>query len=314
MDEMRVLFVGVGSIARRHIKNISEALSERGKKSCIDAFRTKKHGGLPEDISGLIQNVYDDFELVPDDYHIVFITNPTEFHLDTLKKFHNKGRHFFIEKPLCTYEQLASAPVDYLRENSVYYVASPLRYTKVLQYVKQNIDMNEVYSARAISSSYLPNWRPGTDYRTTYSAHKELGGGVAIDLIHEWDYLTYLFGKPEKVHSIMKKVSHLEIDTEDVAIYIGEYEDKVVELHLDYFGQKTIRQLELFMKNDTVICDLVNSTVAYQKSGEVIEFGEERNAFQKEEIQQFLNLIEGKCFSHNKFFEAYDVLKLTGGN
>ena len=277
MDEMRVLFIGVGSIARRHIKNISEVLKERGKKSCIDVFRTKNHGKLPEDISGLIQDIYYDFVQIPNDYHIVFITNPTEFHLDTLKKFHNKGQHFFIEKPLCTYEQLASTSVDYLRENSVYYVASPLRYTKVLQYVKQNVDINEVYSARAISSSYLPDWRPGTDYRTTYSAHKELGGGVAIDLIHEWDYLTYLFGTPKKVHSIIKKVSDLEIDTEDIAIYIGEYGDKVVELHLDYLGRSSIRKLELFMKDDTIICDLINSNVTYLQSGKMIEFGQERN-------------------------------------
>ena len=62
------------------------------------------------------------------------------------------------------------------------------------QYVKNNVDLSKVYSARAISSSYLPDWRPGQDYRTTYSAHKDMGGGVSIDLIHEWDYLSWLFG------------------------------------------------------------------------------------------------------------------------
>lgn len=314
MDEIKVLFVGIGSIAKRHIKNLSEVLSERGKSCRIDAFRTNGCTDLPEEISGLIQSTYMELQSVPEDYHIIFITNPTELHLDTLKKFHNKGKHFFIEKPVCTYEQLNENAIDYLRNDSVYYVASPLRYTQVLQYVKNNIDVEQVYSVRSISSSYLPGWRPGTDYRTTYSAHKELGGGVAIDLIHEWDYLTYIFGKPEKVSSIVKKVSNLEINTEDVAIYIAEYADKVVELHLDYFGRKTIRQMELFMMDDTVLCDLVNGTVTYQKSGEVISFEAERNTYHKEEIRYFMKLLEEKEGCQEKFFEAFDVLRLTGGN
>ena len=58
-----------------------------------------------------------------------------------------------------------------------------------------------VYSARVLCSSYLPGWRPGVDYRTVYSAHKDMGGGVTIDLIHEWDYLVELFGKPEKMYN-----------------------------------------------------------------------------------------------------------------
>ena len=310
MKELKVLFVGVGSIAKRHIENVCQVTKERGIECHIDAFRT----GIGSEVHPKIDECYFDYAKVPENYDIVFITNPTEVHIDTLKHFHEKGKHFFIEKPVCTYSQLYDCTMPKLREKSIYYVASPLRYTKVIQYVKNNINPNAVLAARSISSSYLPDWRPNIDYRKTYSAQKALGGGVAIDLIHEWDYLTYLFGKPKSVQSILKQVSNLEIDTEDIAIYIGEYETKVVELHLDYLGRVPMRKLELFTNDDTIMCDLLNSKISFLKSGSIMEFGQERNDFQLEEIRYFLNLVETNTYE-NKIPEAMSILGLTrGGN
>ena len=169
-------------------------------------------------------------------------------------------------------------------------MACPLRYNAVLQYVKENVDLDRVYSARAISSSYLPNWRPGQDYRNTYSAHKDLGGGVSIDLIHEWDYLTWLFGMPTECYSMINKVSNLEIDSDDLAIYIGKNDKTTFELHLDYFGRQTQRTLDLFTKYETIHCDLIAGTVNYLKRGKSIKLESERNAFQMAEIKHFFEI------------------------
>lgn len=308
MKKIKVLFVGVGSIGRRHIDNLHIVSKEKGVECFIDAYRS----GKSEIVQKGINKSFYKYEEVPDDYDVVFITNPTELHIDTLERFHDKGKHFFVEKPICTYAQLNDCSMPSLRTDSIYYVASPLRYTKVIQYVKKNIHPDSVLVARSISSSYLPEWRPNIDYRQTYSAQKALGGGVAIDLIHEWDYLTYLYGRPKSVNSILKKVSNLEIDTEDIAIYIAEYDSKVVELHLDYLGRVPIRKLQLFTNEDTIECDLLNSRVTYLKSGEIIEFGQERNDFQIEEIRHFLDLVE-KNSCENKISEALDILSFTKG-
>ena len=80
-----------------------------------------------------------------------------------------------------------------------------------------------MHSVRAMCSSYLPEWRPGVDWKKCYSAHADMGGGVDIDLIHEWDYLTYLFGFPHNVYSIRGQFSDVTADSCDNAIYIGEY-------------------------------------------------------------------------------------------
>lgn len=310
MDNLKVCFVGVGSIARRHIKNLMEVCEERGINLIVDALR-RSSNNLYSDVS--FHDVYTDRESMPDDYDIIFITNPTEFHMDMLKLLHKKAKHFFIEKPLTSLSKVDEIRDFACEKEKIYYVACPLRYTSVIEYLKQNISIEDVIGVRCISSSYLPDWRPGIDYRKTYSADKDLGGGVSIDLIHEWDYIKYLFGKPEEVSYMNGKVSNLELNCEDYAVYIAKYPDKFVELHLDYFGRKAMREIMIFTNEDTIIGDLINSKVVYMKEGRIIDFGEKRNDFQKKELSFFLDVIEKKQKNANNIQDAYETLKLTQG-
>ena len=309
MAFLKVCFAGVGSIAKRHIRNLQSVCEKRNTEIQIDAFRHNRRG---EDIPGLC-SIYNDINDVPDDYDAIFITNPTKFHLSTLRAFHDKGKNFFIEKPLSSIEQLDDARSFVLHDDAVYYVAGPLRYNAVVKYIKENVNPSEVISIRCISSSYLPDWRPGQDYRETYSAQKALGGGVSIDLIHEWDYITSIFGQPNKVLYMAGKKSPLEIDTEDYAIYLAEYPDKIAEVHLDYFGRKTIREIQLFMKEDTILGDLVNNRITFLKNGKVIDFQEERDDYQKRELEHFLDMISGIAPKKDRFHHAIKVLELTQG-
>lgn len=309
MDRLKVCFVGVGSIASRHIKNLQSICKSRHINLQIDAFRRNK---TDAQISG-IQNIFCTVEDMPDNYDVIFITNPTNMHLESLKRFHDRGKHFFIEKPVVAVEQIEEAKKFNIRDDSLYYVACPLRYNAVIQYIKNNIDLEKVISARSISSSYLPDWRPGQDYRKTYSACKDLGGGVSIDLIHEWDYLTYLFGWPEQVFLMKGKKSLLEIDSDDYAVYIADFEKKIVELHLDYFGRNTIREIEMFTTEETIIGDIAKNKIKFLGSGDIIEFNEERDDFQKRELEHFLDIIEGHADKEAGFYHGLKVLELTQG-
>ena len=306
MNKLKVCFVGVGSIAKRHIRNLHFVCEESGIEISIDAFRraTSRLDG--------VDNVYCSEAEIPDDYDVIFITNPTDLHLDSLKRFHDKGKNFFIEKPIVSLNQIEDAKRFKIRNNSVYYVACPLRYNAVIQYIKNNINPDDVISVRSISSSYLPDWRPGQDYRDTYSAHKDMGGGVSIDLIHEWDYLTYLFGWPDRVLSMIGKKSDLEIDSDDYAIYIAEYPKMIVELHLDYFGKQTIREIQIITKEDTIIGDIVNNRLHYLKADKTLEFDENRDDYQKRELMHFFSMITGSC-KEDGYYHGIDLLLLTQG-
>lgn len=307
----RIAFCGLGSIAKRHLKNVCTFLDEREDSYEIDLYRSSLKR-LPEDIQPLVSKEYLFSEPIQKVYDVVFVTNPTSIHYETLKKFKGHTKSFFIEKPIFDSTEVDESIFEELK-NIDCYVACPLRYNPVLQYVKEHINLKEVISARAISSSYLPDWRPGQDYRQCYSAHRDMGGGVGIDLIHEWDYLTWFFGMPDKCYSIQDKISDLEIDSDDIAIYIAKVGNKAIELHLDYFGRKATRRLELYMPDDTIMCDILEGSVIYQKKNECLNLNAERNAYQMAEIKHFFDIIEHKIPNDSTAEHAYAVLRLAKG-
>lgn len=312
MKELTVCFIGIGSIARRHIRNLRKICKETNIELNIDAVRRNPPADAEKVELGL-RNVYTDIQHSGAFYDAIFITNPTEYHLTALQSSVNHSNHFFVEKPVVSVSQMDKVTIDTYNPDALYYVACPLRYNAVIQYIKENVDLSQVVSVRSISSSYLPDWRPGIDYRNTYSAKKALGGGVSIDLVHEWDYLTYLFGKPEKIQCMIGKKSNLEIDSDDYAIYLAEYSDKIVELHLDYFGRKTIREIMLITKEDTIVGDIVNQQIVFLNSGKTISFCEDRDDYQIRELRFFLGLLNGKEPEESNIQHAINVLKLTQG-
>ncbi len=305
---MNLLFIGLGSIAKRHISNLRGLF---GDELNITVLRSGKGKPLADEARVMIDRVCTSEDGLETHYDAVFITNPTSFHYESLNKYHDKSDTFFIEKPVfVTGEEDISA---FLNKGKKYYVACPLRYCNVIQWLKYNMDFSSVHSMRVISSSYLPDWRPGTDYRDTYSAHKDMGGGVSIDLIHEWDYISYLIGFPQTIKSIIRKKSNLEIDSDDVALYIAEYADKVVEVHLDYMGRKTIRQIELFTEDDTIVADLVEQKIKWLCSGEELDLSEDRDSYQKKELLHFMDIVNGRIESDNDIEESCRVLRIARG-
>ena len=306
----KIGMIGSGSIGKRHLINIDKVLRNRKIEYSIDLIRRKNSKVLDESIRKIITNEYIEYNQVPDDYDVLFVTNPTHLHYETIKKYCNKTKNLFIEKPVFDKTSIDLSELSRNMEG-IYYVACPLRYTEVIQYVKNKLDLNLVYSARAICSSYLPDWRPGLDYRETYSAHLDQGGGVSIDLIHEWDYMMYLFGKPNKVLNLRGKFSHLDVDSDDLSVYIAEYDKMLAEVHLDYFGRKSLRELQLFTANETIVVDIINSEIKFLNENKVIQFNEDRNLFQIKEIENFFDILEGKVKNENDIYTALDTLKIA---
>lgn len=307
---MEVLFVGLGSIGTRHLRNLFQVAKEKGIEVQADALRSSMRP-LAEDVEGLLRAQYVSYDQLGH-YDAAFITNPTHLHAHTLAELAGKVDCFFIEKPIFEgtgydLEQLGLGP------NQKAYVAAPMRWCGTFLALKERMPDLKPYSARVICSSYLPEWRPGVDYRTVYSAHKEMGGGVTIDLIHEWDYLVDLFGAPLEMYNFKGTYSHLEIDSDDLSVYIARYPSLLAEVHLDYFGRTYRRAIELFCKEGTATADFGAGTLTLE-NGEVIHCEEPVNQRYLREMDYFLDYAgKGKGESINSPAMAQKVLGLTLG-
>ena len=307
---MEVLFVGLGSIGTRHLRNLFAVAKEKGVQVQADALRSSMRP-LAEDVEGLLRAQYVSYDQLGH-YDAAFITNPTHLHAHTLAELAGKVDCFFIEKPIFEgtgydLEQLGLGP------DQKAYVAAPMRWCGTFLALKERMPSLKPYSARVICSSYLPDWRPGVDYRTVYSAHKEMGGGVTIDLIHEWDYLVDLFGAPLEAYNFKGTYSHLEIDSDDLSVYIARYPSLLAEVHLDYFGRTYRRTIELFCKEGTVTADFGAGTLTLE-NGEVIHCEEPVNQRYLREMAYFLDYAcKGEGESINSPAMAQKVLGLTLG-
>ena len=282
-----IAFIGYGSIAKRHLSNLVTVSRENKFEISVDIFRlnVKKNDLIHE-----VDNVFalDTVDKIEKSYDFVFITSPTHTHYKYLMIFKNYSQRIFIEKPVFHKSNLLAYNYKFL-ENKYIYVACPLRYLEGFRYLKKYLKNKSVFSARAISSSYLPDWRNQSDYRKNYSAFAEYGGGVDLDLIHEWDYLISLFGFPTEIKSYKEKYSNLEINSNDIAIYIAKYHNMAIEIHLDYFGRVPIRKLEIFTDTDTITYNFLKDEIEFLNEGKILQFKNDGNQHYLNEMRYFIS-------------------------
>lgn len=291
---MKVLIVGFGSIGRRHY----EVLSKIPQVQTIDLV-TKQN----------IENkkCYKSFKEIKNinGYDYFVIATETNKHFEQLKYLEDnvKDKFIFCEKPL--FETKKELDI----KNNKVFVGYVLRFYPLLEKLKEFIKDENIILVNAKCGQYLPSWRPTSDYKNCYSAKKEEGGGVLLDLSHEIDYVQWLCGKIQTLNSIQCKISDLEINSDDLTMLIGKTDKNVsVNISIDYISKITHRKLIVETLEHTYELDfIVNKLVKKNKSGleELYDFENlERNyMFEKMHLDIF-NQQKNIC----TFKEALEVM------
>jgi predicted dehydrogenase len=260
-SSMRFLVIGCGSIGRRHIRN----LRSLGVREIIafDIRPEQRRQAAAEFETETIDTLDEAWNREPG---VAFITAPTSLHVPLALKAATHGCYLFIEKPLSNNKDGLEHLLQLIKQQQLLtMVGCNMRFHPGVAMVKTLLDQDAigpVIAARVEMGHYLPDWHPWEDYRHSYSARNDLGGGVILDAIHEIDYLRWLLGEVASATCMAGKLSRLEIDTEDTAAILLRFVSGAIgEVHLDYIQRAYSRTCHVIGEEGTIHWDYTQGQV-----------------------------------------------------
>jgi predicted dehydrogenase len=313
---MKFLIAGLGSVGRRHLRNLI-ALGERD----IILYRTRK-STLPEDELG-------DFPTETEleaalAYHpdAAIISTPTALHLDVAIPAAASGCHLFLEKPIShNLHQLDELKTALNEGGGQVLVGFQFRFHPGLQQVHRWLlegAIGRPVSARAHWGEYLPGWHPWEDYRLSYSARPDLGGGVLLTLCHPFDYLRWLLGEVNCVRGLTGIFGDLGLQVEDTAeVILSFMAGSIGSVHLDYYQQPPVHRLEIVGTQGSIQWDNADGMARLFRSNEKTwqafspPVGFERNHMFLDEMRHFLAVIRGETQPICSLFDGQRALEVA---
>lgn len=311
----KCLVVGSGSIARRHIANLRQLLPQ-AEVGCVSASgRALAVGETPA--TTCLASFEEALAWGPE---LAVVASPAPLHLDHATALLETGIAVLIEKPLSDSLARQQAWAERLapwRERIE--VAYNLRFLSSCRRMKALLAervVGRVHSVHIDLGQYLPDWRPQSDYRRNVSANRALGGGVLLELSHEFDYLTYLFGRFDRVFCVTRQSGELEIDVEDQAdILLTRADGILAQLHMDFLQRKATRHCKVVGQQGNLHWDLItNSITCDTAAGQETLFAEpevDRNEMYLELLRGFIEMAEHRTASRIPYEDGLGVLAMV---
>jgi predicted dehydrogenase len=266
---VKILVCGAGSIGKRHIENL--------KKIGVTVLAWRSRKGLAEILSKQYKiRVYTSINEAIDSADGVVVATTTNTHIEIAIKVIERNKALFIEKPLSDSYRKITPFLEKIKENHIIEVGFQLRahpnLIKLNELIKKN-EFGPLYTYRAVVGQRLDQWRPGTDYKKSYSANRDQGGGALLDLTHEIDLIQWLTGPVNGVYANLSTVSDLEMNAEDlVNLILINTNNAVGQIQLDMLSPVYRRELELVFQKAILHWDAVKGILKKTSAaGTVIE-------------------------------------------
>lgn len=253
LTEPRCVVVGYGSIGSRHTR----ILQELGCRVAVVSRRALEDLVVYSSLAEAVRHHKPEY---------VVIASETALHHDALLQLAVEGYQgaVLVEKPL--FESTRATPAHRFRRLNVAY---NLRFHPVIARLKTLLADQQILSVHGYVGQYLPDWRPGTDYKNSYSAKEDMGGGVLLDLSHDLDYLVWMFGDWVQVAALGGHLSSLEITSDDsFTLLMSLSRCRVAAIQLNYLDRRGRRRLIVNTANHTYEADLIRNTLVTDRTEE----------------------------------------------
>lgn len=311
---MKILIIGFGSIAKRHIKNLLE-LSDIEILVCTKQINFGNFKNYCKFFNKLN-------DAIRENPNAAIIANNTSEHVKTAIELSKNNIDLFIEKPLSNNTLGIKKLTKLIHEKKlISMMGCNLRFHENIIAIKDLIDkksIGKIISVQAESGSYLPDWHPNENYKKNYSAREGLGGGVVLTCIHEIDYLYWFFGDVRNVFSITGQYGNLNITSEDLSAIVIQFQNGIVgELHLDYIQKPAIRKCKLIGTKGQIYWDSDSNTVKLFdfKKNRWIQKSKiktyDRNTMYSEELLHFIQCVKKRKKTINPIEEGIRTMEIA---
>ena len=313
---MKFLIAGLGSIGRRHLRH----LVGFGEKDIL-LYRTHQ-STLPDDELAQFHVETDLEAALAQEPDAVIVSNPTSLHLDVAIPAAKAGCDVLLEKPvsdsLARLDELQSAADA---SGAQILVGFQFRYHPGLMKAAEILSsgvLGQPLSFRAHWGEYLPGWHPWEDFRKSYSARKDLGGGVILTLTHPLDYMHWLLGDVSGVWAFSEHLSSLALEVEDSAEIGMKFTNGALgSVHLNYTQRPSRHQLEIVCDRGSIRWDNAGNALQVfpAEKGQWEEFpfpgGFERDDLFGAQMAHFMEVIRGDTEPRCSLEDGIMALKLA---
>ena len=255
----RILICGLGSIGRRHLR----VLRQYWPSLDISVFRSGLGPACQE--AELANNIFSCFQQALEwRPEAAIIASPASDHLNRALPLARIGVPLLIEKPVGSGTETSSdwEELVNLSRKLPISVAYVLRHDPCIDFVRNYLNngkLGTLIDADFYCGTWLPDWRPGLDYRQTVSARRDQGGGALLELSHEIDLAQWLLGPLELNFATLQQSKLLEVDVEDQATLVCRSSgDCLVTIRLNFCTAPPRRYILIRGSSGEIACDLVD--------------------------------------------------------
>lgn len=299
-EKLKILIVGLGSIGQRY-SNVLQKDKNFSVSAMTTGQGTKK---IPLNLKSNFERIYSNFDEINfRNYDFAIVCNPTFKHYESAKVLIKNELNFLLEKPaFSTLNELKDIEKLAKSNNTKFSVGQNMRFHPIIRYLKSNIEHNSKIFQDSITNveitnlSYLPDWHPWEDYRTSYVANP-IGGGVRMTQNHELDYSIYLLGRIEKFSSSTPKNKILDIKTEENATYQIVFKNNImVNINLSIASKRKDRKITINTDKNILDCNLLTGEIIIKTKNtqNFKNFKISLDNTYKNNVEEFINFLNNK--------------------
>lgn len=263
LSDFSAVIVGYGSIGHRHAQNLRRLGVEQ--QIVVRRGTNPNPTFQPPPDARVVTSLEEALAQKPD---LAIICTPTSLHAPAAIECLTASVPTLVEKPLADCVQSARQVAELAASTGVpAAMAYSLRYHPVYRAARQRLASGvdgTIRYAKAWFETFLPHWHPWEDYRQSYAARLDQGGGAARTLDHEIDFLNWCLGEPRRASGLAIATGALQSDADDVAALTLEYLGPVAaQLLLSLCRRPPARGFEFVSDAGTLVGNFAACTLEF---------------------------------------------------